>query len=78
VEVTEYIIEMRMKLKPEIGTDEEAKLQIATLLHVIKLCVEETSMSIDDIEIGLLRDNESVDLPVDDLDLLHPELRKDK
>lgn len=76
--MTIYTIETRIILKDEIATDDEAKMQIATVLHLLRLCVEEGSLAIDGVELGLLRDDKTVDLPTEAMDLLHPDqLRKE-
>lgn len=65
-----YIIETRVHLT--VADDEEAKLQIATMLGLYKIAVEEGAFKITDIELGLLRDGEPVPLPLSNVHLLHP------
>ena len=59
--MTEYIVETRIHLN--VDNDEDAKLQIATLLALYRTGVEEGALLMSDIEMGLLRDDEPVDLP---------------
>jgi hypothetical protein len=68
--MTEYIVETRIFIKAE--DDEQAKLQIATLLGLYKLGGEDGVLKIRGIEMGLLRDNKSVDLPIDNVHQLYP------
>lgn len=68
--MTEYIVETRIFIKAE--DDEQAKLQIAALLGLYKLGGKDGVLMIRDIEMGLLRDNESVELPIDNVHQLYP------
>jgi hypothetical protein len=68
--MTEYIIETR--IHATLKGDEEAKGFIAFLLGLYKLGVDEGDLKITDIEMGLLRDGNPVELPLDNIHLLQP------
>lgn len=66
----EYIIHTRIHCSLE--DDDEAKLQVANLLVLYKIAVEESNLQIDGVELGLLRDGQPVELPTDQSELLKP------
>jgi len=63
--MAEYIAETRIHL--DVDNDEDGKRQIAILLALYRIGVEEGQLKMSDLEIGLLRDNQPVDLPVEGL-----------
>jgi hypothetical protein len=75
--MTTYTIETRLILKEEVDNDEHAKMQVATLLMLYKIGVEENQLAISDIEMGLLRDEQPIDLPVPEENVYQMKPRKE-